>query len=181
LRRGRVYGDQTEECMASFGRIRTMKTVARILIHLDRQSPPSTFDAYGPRVVPFYNYLQAAFVLAEDGRIGGRAVLEVASVLVVRHRFDGEGLGRSYLDLMRRGHAAGSVLPELEAGLEALRSDSADGPALSALAEMTELISGYLREPPRVRAQRPAKPDYLELAERHQGGKNRKNFRSVTE
>ena len=33
---------------------------------------PDDFRAYGPRVVPFYNYLQAAFVLHEDGRLGAR-------------------------------------------------------------------------------------------------------------
>src|SRR5581483_11705336 len=121
----------------------------------------------GPRVVPFYNYLQAAFVLAEDGRISGRAVLEVASALVVRHRFDGEGLGRSYLDLMRRGHTTGAVLPELEAALAASPPELPDHGVRAALSEMTRRIAGYLKEPPRVRAVRPAKPDYLELAERH--------------
>jgi hypothetical protein len=180
LSRGRVYEDQAEGCLASLRRIHTGKTVARILIHLDRQSPPSTFDAYGPRVVPFYNYLQAAFVLAEDGRISGRAVLEVASALVVRHRFDGEGLGRSYLDLMRRGHTSGGVLPQLEADLARFSAETPENGVGAALSEMTHLIAGYLKEPPRVRAVRPAKPDYLELAERHQGGKNRKTFRSVT-
>ncbi len=178
LRRGRVYEDQVEGCVAAFRRIHAGRAVARILIHLDRQSPPSTFDVYGPRVVPFYNYLQAAFVLAEDGRISGSAVLEVASVLVVRHRFDGEGLGRSYLDLMRRGHASGAVLAELEASLADFPTETQESGA--ALSEMTRLIAGYLKEPPRVRPVRPAKPDYFELAERHQGGKNRKNFRSVT-
>jgi hypothetical protein len=180
LRRGRVYSDQAEGCLESFRRIRSGKTVARILIHLDRQSPPSNFDAYGPRVVPFYNYLQAALVLAEDGRIAGRAVLEVASVLVLRHRFDGEGLGRSYLDLMRRGHVGGTVLKSLEDGLDSFGAESPDPAVLSALTEMTRLIGGYLSAPPRVRPVRPARPDYFELAERHQGGKNRKNFRSVT-
>lgn len=180
LRRGRVYEDQFAECMTSYGRIHAGKTVARILIHLDRQSPPSTFDAYGPRVVPFYNYLQAAFVLAEDGRISGRAVLEVAAVLVVRHRFDGEGLGRSYLDLLRRGHTSGAVLPALEAALSSGAGEPPDSAAMPALTEMTRLIAGYLAAPPRVRAVRPTKPDYLELAERHRGGKNRKGLRSVT-
>jgi hypothetical protein len=180
LRRGRVYEDQLEGCIASFRRIHTGTAVGRILIHLDRQSPPSTFDAYGPRVVPFYNYLQAAFVLAEDGRISGRAVLEVASVLVVRHRFDGEGLGRSYLDLMRRGHVTGSVLPGLEAGLGTLDGEAGDAAAVGPLTEMTAHIARYLADPPPIRPVRPARPDYLELAERHQGGKNRKNFRAVT-
>jgi hypothetical protein len=181
LRRGKVYSDQAEGCIASARSVKTGNAVLRILIHLDRQSPPSTFDAYGPRVVPFYNYLQAALVLAEDGRLGGRAVLDVASVLVLRHRFDGEGLGRSYLDLMRRGHVNGSVLPSLEQGLDALRRETPDTAVVAVLADMTRLIGGYLRDPPRVRLVKPAKPDYFELAERHQGGKNRKNFRSVTQ
>jgi len=173
LRKGRVYSDQVETCLSAFGRIRKSDAVARILIHLDRQSPPSTFDVYGPRVVPFYNYLQAALVLAEDGRLGGAAVLEVARVLVLRHRFDGEGLGRSYLDLMRRGHAHGTVLPVLEAALDDLRRQSND-PTLEPLAEMARLMRGYLQNPPRTRRVEPALPDYVELAERHRGGRNRK-------
>jgi hypothetical protein len=179
LRTGRVYADQAEDSIAAYRRIRRSNAVARILIHLDRQSPPSTFDVYGPRVVPFYNYLQAAFVLAEDGLLGGRAVLEVASVLALRHRFDGEGLGRSYLDLMRRGHADGSILAVLEEPLDALRRQSRD-PTVESLAEMTRLIRGYVKDPPRARRVEPTLPDYLELAERHRGGKNRKKLRDVT-
>ena len=55
--------------------------VQRILIHLDRQSSPADFRLFGDRVVPFYNYLQAAFVLQEDGRIPARAVLRVTTLL----------------------------------------------------------------------------------------------------
>ena len=40
----------------------------RIIIHLDRRSPPVRFEAYGQRVVPVYNYFQAAPVLYADGR-----------------------------------------------------------------------------------------------------------------
>src|SRR5882672_8353992 len=82
--------------------------VARILIHLDRNSPPSDFTPYGALVVPFYNYLQAAFVLEEDGCLPPAAVVRVAIDLVLDHRFDGEALGRSYLDLWRRGHLSGT-------------------------------------------------------------------------
>jgi hypothetical protein len=175
LRAGDVYPDQRKSCLDSLAVIRTGETVERILIHLDRQSPPSHFHAYGPRVVPFYNYLQAAFVLAEDARLDGRAVLEVAGILATRHRFDGEALGRSYKDLLRRGHARGTIAPLLERGLVERAPDA----ARPALEEMTRLIAGYLGESPEGPPIPAASPDYVELADRHRGGRNRKQFRSL--
>ena len=79
LRAGRVYGDQRIAAMNAFLRppLRP-EAVERILIHLDRQSPPSRFKAYGPRLVPFFNYLQAAYVLCEDGRLSADAVVRVS-------------------------------------------------------------------------------------------------------
>jgi hypothetical protein len=179
LRAGKVYADQRATCLQAHAALRVGPTVERILIHLDRQSPPSTFDPYGARVVPFYNYFQAAIVLAEDDRLGGRAVLDVARALAQRHRFDGEALGRSYLDLLRRGHARGTVLPKLREALAALEQEKPEGIPWGPLAEMVGLIEGYLQTTPRQPRPSPPGPDYLELAARHQGGKNRKQLRSV--
>jgi hypothetical protein len=181
LRVGRVYADQRELCLSAYREIKIGETVERILIHLDRQSPPSTFDTYGPRVVPFYNYLQAAFVLLEDGRLEGIHVMEVAAVLAERHRFDGEALGRSYLELLRRGHARGTVLGPLEEGLRVFRARATDPAVVGPLVEMSTLIRGYLDAPPPVRQRRVATPNYLELATRHLGGKNRKRFQKLNE
>lgn len=177
LRAGHVYPDMRELCLFAQSQLRRSDAVTRILIHLDRQSPPSQFDAYGARVVPFYNYLQAAFVLAEDQRLSGGAVLDVASILALRHRFDGEALGRSYLDLWKRGHAHGTILPALRAGLASRAGDPSEQVTERALTEMVELIDGYLRNPPPARRSEAASPNYEELAERHKGGKNRKQFR----
>jgi hypothetical protein len=80
---------------------------------------------------------------------------------------------------MRRGHAHGTVLPVLEAALDDLRRQSQD-PTLEPLAEMTRLMRGYLQNPPRTRPVEPALPDYVELAERHRGGRNRKKLRDLT-
>ncbi len=182
LAAGRVYADQREQCLAAYDAIRIGPAVERILIHLDRQSPPSTFDTYGPRVVPFYNYLQAAFVLAEDGWLGGAAIMDVATVLSQRYRFDGEALGRSYLDLLRRGHARGTILPLLREGLAVVNESSAAPQVSMPLVEMTALVEGYLRRAPveagGSRVSRGA--DYVELASRHQGGKNRKRIQRLT-
>jgi hypothetical protein len=181
LRAGNVYADQRTACLEAHEALRIGKTVERILIHLDRQSPPSTFDVYGPRVIPFYNYFQAAIVLSEDDRLGGDAVLEVARVLALRHRFDGEALGRSYLDLLRRGHARGTVLPKLRGALTALSGGGSDAGAAEPLAEMVGLVEGYLGMAPRPRKPSPPGPNYVELAARHQGGKNRKRLRRVSD
>ena len=177
LKAGQVYADQREECLAAFEQIRRGLSVERILIHLDRQSPPSNFDAFRPRVVPFYNYLQAAFVLGEDGRLGGSAVLDVASVMMVRYGFDAEALGRSYLDLLRRGHARGRVSGLLKDGL-ATGGGGNEPKTRESLRQMCELIDRHVESTgplPEPRAGAPRR-DYVELASRHRGGKNRKRF-----
>ncbi len=114
--RGRMYTDDIASVLRYARMIEPADIVERVLIHLDRQVPPDKFYAYGPRLVPFYNYLQAALVLYEDGRLPARAVLRVAVELVVQHHFDADALARSYLELVRRGHMQGF-------GLEGLRDE----------------------------------------------------------
>lgn len=119
LEGGRVYDDIVAETMEIARSIEHADVVERILIHLDQQTPPGDFEPYGPRAVPFYNYLQAAFVLHEDARLSAEGVLRVATELVTEHRFDGDSLARSYLDLARRGHLRGTRLESLREALEA--------------------------------------------------------------
>jgi hypothetical protein len=118
LEGGRVYEDVVAETMEIARSIEHADVVERILIHLDQQTPPGDFLAYGLRAVPFYNYLQAAFVLHEDGRLTADGVLRVAVELVTEHRFEGDSLARSYLDLARRGHLRGTRLDALAEALE---------------------------------------------------------------
>jgi hypothetical protein len=113
MRAGDCYEDDIEATLRFASYIVPGPVVERILIHLERQTSPADFEHYGPRVVPFYNYLQAAFVLYEDGRLSPRAVLTVAQDLATRHHFDGGALARSYLELARRGHVAGSGIARL--------------------------------------------------------------------
>jgi hypothetical protein len=113
MRRGRAYDDTIQDSLRYARFVHKGPVVETILIHLDRQSSPTDFRQYGSRVVPFYNYLQAAFVLHEAGRIPGRAVLRVAQDLIGAHNFDGGALGRSFLDLSRRGHASGQGIADI--------------------------------------------------------------------
>lgn len=113
----RCHPDEIAEAVNAVRRLEHAPAVERILIHLDRQTPPSDFDAYGGRIVPFYNYFQAALVLAEDGLVSAEGLLRVGTDLVLQHRFDGDALVRSYLDLARRGHLRGGNLDALETAL----------------------------------------------------------------
>jgi hypothetical protein len=116
--RGRVYPDVIATILRYARLIEPADAVERILIHLERQTPPGDFQVYGARAVPFYNYLQAAFVVHEDGRLPAEAVLRVAVELIVQHRFDGDALARSYMDLARRGHLRGTGVDDLGDALE---------------------------------------------------------------
>lgn len=113
LRAGGAYEDTITDAVRFASYVDKGPVVERILIHLDRQSSPSDFKVYGDLVVPFYNYLQASFVLYEDGRIPARSVLRIAQDLTASHNFDGSALARSYLDLSRRGHVSGKGVPEI--------------------------------------------------------------------
>lgn len=124
LEAGRAYENNITDALAFAASLPRSPCVRRILIHLDSQTAPSRFVAYGPRVVPFYNYLQAAFVLAEDGFLPPSGVVRVAVELVLDHRFDADGLARSFLELRRRGHVTGRLLPALRAAIEAMRREA---------------------------------------------------------
>jgi Phosphatidate phosphatase APP1, catalytic domain len=139
--------------------------VDRILIHLDRNSPPSDFAPYGPLVVPFYNYLQAAFVLEEDGRLPPAAVVRVAIDLVLDHRFDGEALGRSYLDLWRRGHLKGTGALGIGNAFREM-AEVAPLPAAREIGEMCKRLEEAAHGISRGEVP-PAKRDYVALLDRH--------------
>ena len=102
--RGRMYDDVLDTTLSAARQSPKSPVVERILIHLERQTAPESFNVYGTRVVPFYNYLQAAFVVHEDGRVGADGVVRVAEELVRDHRFGGAQLVASHRELASRGH-----------------------------------------------------------------------------
>jgi hypothetical protein len=169
LERGRVYEDVIAQAMQTARAIERADVVERILIHLEGQTPPDEFRAYGARVVPFYNYLQAAFVLYEDARLGAESVLRVAVELVTQHHFDGNALARSYLDLARRGHLRGARVDVIR---NALVTWEAQGhvPADDELRTMTgrlEAMADVARAAFAKQQEPVPMPDYVTLVDNH--------------
>lgn len=174
--KGRLYESDIARIVATARALQKRdpnpEPVSRILIHLEGQTSPSNFNVYGAKVVPFYNYLQAAFVLYEDDGIPASAVLRVATELVILHRFDGDQLARSHRELARRGHLRGVGLDALQAEAERWKTaPPADAPAsavrtvlhmVEQLPPFFELARDLWREP----GERPL-PDYAALVLRH--------------
>jgi len=166
--RGRLYPDVMEEVLDDLHHIEQGPAVERILIHLERQSPPDEFHVYGSRAVPFYNYLQAAFVVHEDARVPADAVLRVGVEMVVQHRFDGDALARSYSDLARRGHLRGTGVDAIVLAYEQWEARE----QLPGAREIGVMVSRLPAHAERARREyRPVDeaplPDYLKLVGRH--------------
>jgi hypothetical protein len=153
--------------LACARRIKPQPVVERILIHLERQSLPEDLGAYGSRVIGFYNYLQAAFVVFEDGRIPADGVLAVAQEMVQQHRFDGDQLLRSYQELGRRGCLRGVGAGDLGNALGPYLAAKVDAPK----AELTHLVQGLRDAAPEAaaltRAITEETPDYAALVMKH--------------
>jgi hypothetical protein len=177
LERGRVYDDVIAEAMETARAVERVDVVEHVLIHLERQTPPDDFRTYGARVVPFYNYLQAAFVAHEDGRLGAEGVLRVAVELVTEHRFDGDALARSYNDLARRGHLQGTRLDAIASTLDTWLAQG-HVPAREELRTMVARLPAIAQGAAAVARERRheaerAMPDYVALVDAHNARRRR--------
>ncbi|MEO8701426.1 MAG: phosphatase domain-containing protein, partial [Kofleriaceae bacterium] len=74
----RAYEDDTARILELARRVPKHAAVNRMFIHLDRKSPPLGFHRFGARLVPVYNYFQAAMVLYQDKVLSARQVIFVA-------------------------------------------------------------------------------------------------------
>jgi hypothetical protein len=102
LHASRAYDDQRDETLALADRITTGDAVRRIIILLDRRTPTARFDRFGPRLVPVYNYFQAAIILYRDGQLVARDVMSIAREMIASSRYSLAGLANSLQDLMLR-------------------------------------------------------------------------------
>ena len=97
-----VYPDGRERIWQAWDQGHASDPVERILIHLDRHSPPQRFQGYGGRLVPVYNYFQAAHILYEDQHLMTASVAHISSVFLEQLGFQANRLERNLLDLVKR-------------------------------------------------------------------------------
>lgn len=97
------YADDAERTLALVSGLQSFEAVQRIFIHLDRRSPTARFDRYGARLVPIFNYFQAALVLVEDRQLDGAALLRIVHDMTESFGYSVDALRNSLQELVRRG------------------------------------------------------------------------------
>jgi len=128
LTASRAYDDDAERILALARNVPKGDAVKRMFIHLDRRSPPNGFRRFGPRLVPVFNYFQAAMVLYQDKVLTARQVIFVALEMIDSKQYGLSSLATSVQDVIRRGRVtreAALALTE-EAG-EAAKSGALSG------------------------------------------------------
>jgi hypothetical protein len=161
LATARVYKDEKERIFAAWRRVTPADPVRRIFIHLDRLTPPARFSRYGPRVVPVFNYFQAALVLAADGILNAQQVVKIGFEMAQAGTHNLQALANSFQDLLRRGHPLQELTNPL---MEALKTRNplwaATRPVPDIVAAFTKRLAVLGTTPPLPPA---PKMDYLAL------------------
>ncbi len=156
-----VYPDDTERTVEAWKAIPKSDVVRRIFIHLDRLTPPAHFRKYGPRVVPVFNYFQAALVLMADGQLTAPQVVRIALEMVQTAGYNLLTLSNSLQDLVRRGlpiHKAAQSLVEALNGPQALVNVTRPLPDIIAAFTRRLAALGTPPSPPP-----PVSVDYLQM------------------
>lgn len=138
-----AYPDQIERTMALAEHLHgSGDSVQRILIHLEKRSPTESFHHFGQRLVPVYNYLQAALVMYEDDLIDCQQLLFVMQEMLDSDEYDLHSLADSMQDLMRRGRLSQGAAERLALDLQSASA----GAATPERAEHIELIATTFSE-----------------------------------
>ncbi|MHB1844217.1 MAG: phosphatase domain-containing protein [Deltaproteobacteria bacterium] len=158
-----VYPDQRAQTLELAKKAARGDVVRRIFIHLERRSPPVRFTPYGRRVVPIYNYFQAALVLFADGILPAPSVLKVAAEMVTGYGYGLHSLSNSFQDILRRGYAEVGVLTGLADAVTQYASlFDVFRPAKDIIEAFTQRLGAFAESRP-VPPPPPAEIDYLAL------------------
>ncbi len=113
LTASRAYEDDTARILDLARRVPKGNAVRRVFIHLDRRSPPLGFRRFGPRLVPVFNYFQAALILYQDKVLSARQVIFVALEMLDSKQYELGHLATSVQDVIRRGRITREVALQL--------------------------------------------------------------------
>ena len=140
----RAYEDDAQKCLELAREVPKNAAVRRMFIHLDRRSPPLGFRRYGPRLVPVFNYFQAALVLYQDRVLSARQVIFVALEMLDSGQYELGHLATSVQDIIRRGR----VTRDMALQLAAEAQEAAKSGALSGRSDLPpfEQIASSFRE-----------------------------------
>ena len=154
----RAYDDDAIRILDLARRVPRHDAVNRLFIHLDRRSAPVGFRHYGPRLVPVFNYFQAALVLYADRVLSARQILFVALEMLDSKQYELGHLATSVQDVIRRGR----ITRETALLLAAEAHEAAKSGALSGRNDLPpfELIADAFRK--RVQELGPISPAPIE-------------------
>jgi uncharacterized protein DUF2183 len=175
LERAGAYEDDAQRAVTLADALPSGEAVERIFIHLDRRSPTARFDRYGARLVPIFNYFQAAMVMFEDGQLAVPSVVRVALEMVDRFGYSVDALRNSLQDLLRRARLRRSTAHAL-----AKQLTEQGIPQLGALPAARELLLSFatrieqLADVPSLQVPLDRPIDYLAALEADLPGKGRK-------
>ena len=158
-----VYPDDAARILLAWKSIPPADPVRRIFVYLDRLTPPARFSRYGPRVVPIFNYFQAALVLMADGHLSAAQVIRIAVEMVQTAGYNLLTLSNSFQDLVRRGLPLEGVASSL---MQAINGPDA---LIDAIRPVPDIVTAFSKRiaalgsaPP---APAPVQIDYLGLLE----------------
>lgn len=161
LDHARVYPDEKERILTAWKKVTPADPVRRIFINLDRLTPPARFSHYGPRLVPVFNYFQAALVLAADGIFTAPQVVKIGFEMAQHAGYSLLTLANSFQDLLRRGHPLQDLAKPL---VEALQTPN---PLFSFTRPVPDIVAAFSRRLAVLGTSSPPPPlvkvDYLKL------------------
>lgn len=148
LSSARAYDDEAARTLALARAAPPGDVVRRIVIHLDRRSPTLGFRQFGPRLVPVFNYFQAALVLFADGVLDARQLLFVAFEMLDSGQYHLATLANSLQDLMRRNRLSSDTVLALADQVAAMTTGGllAARPDLPPFATIARAFTERVRE-----------------------------------
>ncbi len=142
LQAARAYPDQIKRTMALAEHVHgSGDCVERILIHLDKRSPTSRFSHFGRRLIPIYNYMQAALLMYQDTRISCEQVLFVMAEMLDSEEYQVDTLANSMQDLLQRGRLSQPCITTLSAELEVLAKGAPSQERTTLISSIAEAFS----------------------------------------
>lgn len=180
LEAARAYPDEIEQTLALTAQLEPADVARRIIIHLDRRSPTVGFRRFGPRLVPVYNYFQAALMLYTDGVLDARQVMFIAFEMLESGQYQLATLANSLQDLMRRNRLAGDVVLRLsdEVRTQATGEVMATRPHIPPFDTVARAFADRVRElrgaPPLAWPSDPEPLDYVSLVDQEHTARREK-------